>query len=494
MADGSQAVICSGWSEEDRVAAIGSYDILDTPREAEFDDIARIAADVCGTEVAIVNFLDSRRQFFKAEVGFGGRGAPIEVSFCKHAVHHDDVMVVPDATKDPLFASNPVVVGAPHVRFYAGAVIRTSEGIPIGTVCVLGMKPQELGDHQVRTLRLLAKQAMTQLDLRRALVDRQRALEVARNAEREFRDMTDSAPAILWVTDAAGRCNYLNKAWYQFTGQTEREAEGYGWLDATHPDDAREAGEIFMAANARQEAFSLEYRLRSRDGSYRWAVDSGSPRFDASGTFIGYVGTVIDIDGLRRSEERRQVAMGELSHRMKNGLSMVQAIVSQSLRLSNSVEEAEKAISGRIGALASAQDLLVRPDMSPSTVAEVVEKALLPHVGEERRISSAGPAVVLAPDRAIGIALALHELATNSVKYGALSVPDGRIAIAWSLDGEDFGFEWVELGGPAVTVPTRAGFGSRLLERVVPGYFSGKARREFEPAGMRYVLAGKAPK
>ena len=478
------------WNEAERSAALHSYGVLDTPREEEFDDLAQIAAEVCGTPIAVVNLVDTARQFFKAEVGLGVRETPLETSFCGQAILAEEMMIVPDATKDPRFDCNPLVTTDPGLRFYAGALLKTRDGLPIGTVCVLDYRPRDLDEHQIRTLRLLARQAMTQLELRKSLLERDRSLEISKRAEADFRAMSDDAPAILWVTDCTGRCTYLNRAWYAFSGQTKEEAEGFGWLDATHPDDKEKAGEIFLAANAERRAFSLEYRLRHRDGAYRWAIDSGSPRFDSSGNFLGYVGTVLDIDGLRKAERLQQVAMREMSHRMKNSLAMVQAITTQSIRHASSLEDAAASISSRISALSQAQDLLTRPDLSDSTVGEVVAKAMAPHDDGKGRVEASGSRIVLSSDQAVGLVLALHELATNAVKYGALSTPGGRVRISWGDTHGGFGFEWSESGGPVVAEPTRKGFGSRLLDRIVPSYFEGSAIRSFEPHGARYVLNG----
>jgi PAS domain S-box-containing protein len=123
-------------------------------------------------------------------------------------------------------------------------------------------------------------------------------------SESRFRNMADHAPVMMWVTDPSGNCTYLNRRWYEFTGQTEAEALGYGWLDATHPDDAAVAGTAFIEANAARAAFRVEYRLRRADGTYRWAIDAATPRFGANGEYLGYVGSVIDIDERREAEER----------------------------------------------------------------------------------------------------------------------------------------------------------------------------------------------
>lgn len=131
------------------------------------------------------------------------------------------------------------------------------------------------------------------------------------DSEAYYRQMADNTPVMTWITDADGKCVYLNKQWYSYTGQSKKQALGIGWLDVVHPDDAQRSGRIFLNANNRHVSFSLEYRLRAKDGSYRWMLDSGLPRFNADGAYQGYVGSVIDINErkhfeqqLRQSEER----------------------------------------------------------------------------------------------------------------------------------------------------------------------------------------------
>lgn len=143
------------------------------------------------------------------------------------------------------------------------------------------------------------------------ITDRKRIEASLRASEQRFRDMADNAPMMVWVTDPTGYCTYLSRSWYDFSGQTEATGLEFGWLDATHPDDRESSKTIFLAANARQEAFQLEYRLRRKDGEYRTCIDAARPWFGANGEFKGYIGSVIDIDdrklaeaALRRSEER----------------------------------------------------------------------------------------------------------------------------------------------------------------------------------------------
>ena len=135
------------------------------------------------------------------------------------------------------------------------------------------------------------------------LTEKRQAETAVRESEARFRNMADNTPMMMWVTDPDGYCTYLNRTWYEFTGQTVGEAEGFGWLDATHPDDRPRTEQVFLAANAAREPFRTEYRLRRSDGVYRWALDAAMPRFGAHGEYLGYVGSVIDIDERREAED-----------------------------------------------------------------------------------------------------------------------------------------------------------------------------------------------
>ncbi|MBB5768571.1 GAF domain-containing sensor histidine kinase [Xanthomonas euroxanthea] len=156
-------------SEALRLQALRSYGILDTPREAAFEDITRLASIICQTPIALISLVDADRQWFKSEIGMGERETPLFKSMCAHALLDSDVLVVPDTRQDVRFARNPLVTGEAPLHFYAGAVLKTSEGLPLGTVCVLDRQPRQLSAEQVDALRALARQTMAQLELRRAL-------------------------------------------------------------------------------------------------------------------------------------------------------------------------------------------------------------------------------------------------------------------------------------------------------------------------------------
>ena len=191
-------------------------------------------------------------------------------------------------------------------------------------------------------------------------------------------------------------------------------------------------------------------------------------------------------------EEEQHVLQRELSHRMKNTLAMVQAIVSQSLRHADNLLEASETIAGRLVALSRAQDVLTGTNWVSAEVAAVVEHTVAPHRDIGGRFTIAGPRARLSARQALGLSLAVHELATNAAKYGALSNDRGTVAIGWTMNAAmDFHFVWRETGGPPVAPPLRTGFGSRLTQRIVAEYFAGRARIEYGIAGVVFTLEGR---
>jgi PAS domain S-box-containing protein len=295
------------WREEDRVAALRGYGILDTPPEPAFDEITRAAALVFKAPIAVVNLIESDRQFFKSEIGLGVRETPVDVSICAHAILQRDLMVVPDTTRDPRFSGNPLVTGEPHLRFYAGASLETPDGLPIGTVCVLDYAPRPEGitPEQGETLKALARAAMAQIELGRT----NKALH---ESERQLRAITESMPQIVWSARPDGYHDYFNGRWYEFTGATPAESEGEGWNPRLHPDDRPRAFASWRQALATGEPYEIEYRFKSWNGDYRWFIGRALPVRDDTGRVERWFGTCTDIHDLKQAEEERRESQERL--------------------------------------------------------------------------------------------------------------------------------------------------------------------------------------
>jgi GAF domain-containing protein len=184
--------------DHQRVNALREYAIMDTTPETGFDDISRLTSFICDTPIATVTLLDLHRQWFKAKVGLDSSEGPIEHAFCAHTIKQEDLFIVPDAEKDDRFAQNPLVTGAPYIRFYAGAPLVTPEGVPIGTLCAIDRKPRELTGEQKEALAALARQVMMMMELRRTVKALDVALAEQRAAEAEVATLRDLLPMCAW--------------------------------------------------------------------------------------------------------------------------------------------------------------------------------------------------------------------------------------------------------------------------------------------------------
>jgi diguanylate cyclase (GGDEF)-like protein/PAS domain S-box-containing protein len=298
MAEWNVAGSLPSWTEADRLAALRGVEILDTEPESAFDDIVGIAGRVCQAPIAAITFIDERRQWFKAEIGLGVRETPLDISICAHAILQPGLFVVPDTTKDPRFSRNPLVTGEPLLRFYAGALLETDEGLPLGMLCVLDRKPRPDGitPDQAETLLALARAVMSHLKLRQA----NKAL---REHQGELTALTDILPQIIWSAGPDGRDDYNNRQWYEFTGAEPGSAEGDDWASLVHPEDRDRAVALWRQSLQSGEPYECEYRLHHHSGEYRWVLSRGTPVQGARQEVRRWYGTNTDIHEWKQAEE-----------------------------------------------------------------------------------------------------------------------------------------------------------------------------------------------
>ncbi|MEJ5979319.1 PAS domain-containing protein [Novosphingobium sp. PS1R-30] len=326
--DAPGTVPSQGKPRSDRAAALAGYGILDTPQEPEFDDIVRLAADTFGAPIAVVNMVTDDRQWFKAEVGIGQRELPLDVSICAHAIALDDFLVVPDTREDSRFDRNPLVTGENGLRFYAGAILRSAHGLPIGTLCVLDRapRPQGITPHQRLVLEVLARQVMTQLELRKALASQQAGAAQLRS---EVRQRSDAEKALgeveerlrlanratndaIWDWDLVTDHVIWNEALETAHGHRLEDVAPTGawWIAQIHPRDRdRVNHSIHDAIGGTADSWTEEYRFVRADGSYANILDRGHIIRARSGEAVRMIGAMLDVT--ERQRTRAELAINE---------------------------------------------------------------------------------------------------------------------------------------------------------------------------------------
>jgi len=263
-----------------------------------------------------------------------------------------------------------------------------------------------------------------------------------------------------------------------------------------HPDDmARMWTSVAKALDPQGDGrYDVEYRVKQLDGSWRWLSAWGLVEFEGKGAerkAVAIAGASRDLSQVKQAEESQRLLVNELNHRVKNSLATVQSIVLTSLRSAVDIETARKAVNARIVSLAEAHDLLTDRSWAGANLNDLVARVIAPFGSGQ--IAVEGPSLDVSPKQALALSLALHELATNAAKYGALSRPGGQVKLHWDVQNEQLHLNWRETGGPHVIVPSRRGFGSRLLEEVLPGDLDGQCRLEFASDGVRcWITAARS--
>lgn len=443
--------------EQDRLAALRRYAVLDTPAELAFDDLTRIAAHICGTPISLVSLIDEDRQWFKARVGLDTLETPRELAFCAHAIlEPGEVLVVPDATADPRFAGNPLVTSDPNIRFYAGAPLVTPDGHALGTLCVIDRVPRSLTEAQLDALRALSRQTIAQLELRRTAVR-------AEGAYRQLQTTCETAPAAIVILDAAGGVVHHNRAAAQMLGAlpTAVDAQRAYWdrFRIKDRDGAdRRVRDIAPVRALRGETIvGQELLVRRPDGDTVPLLVSAAPMLGQDGEIVGAVAAFQDISRLHEVDRLKSEFVSIVSHELRTPLTSIrgglQLVLAQTSGLSadESAELLQAALANAERLIRISNDILdlakldarsLELHRTPCTVADLVDTACasVAHVpGANGRIRKIVPEslapIVVDGDR---IVQALINLLSNAFKHTPPPAPveievglaEGAITIA----------------------------------------------------------------
>jgi len=289
-------------NEAQRLEELRRYAILDTLPEQEFDDLTRLAALICGTPIALVSFVDATRQWFKSKIGFEESETPRDTSFCAHAIVTPEVMVIPDTLEDEQFHLNPMVIGEPKIRFYAGAPLITPDGHALGTICVKDTVPRGLSDAQREALKALARLAVAELELRRSASDLSQAIHEQHRAEQEIDELFTLSLDMFCIASFDGYFKRINPAWEQVLGISRDDLLAHPYLDFIHPDDRQSTIAEAERLSAGAKTISFENRYRHRDGSYVWLLWNAIPSTNEKLIFA----VARDITQQKRAERRTE--------------------------------------------------------------------------------------------------------------------------------------------------------------------------------------------
>jgi PAS domain S-box-containing protein len=323
-------------------------------------------------------------------------------------------------------------------------------------------------------------------DLRASEEERDRFVRLVENSN-DFVGMVRTDGTVFYINDAARRMVGLEGG---------ADAGSLSIADFLMPEEAAKVANEVLPAVARDGHWAGEIDFRHfGTGEPIPALYSVFPITDADGALIGYGTVTRDFRERKRVENDMQLMNGELAHRLKNVLAVIQSVAQQTLRNAPDTETASHDLSARLAALGAATDVLTGKSWRSADLCELTKRALAPHGLIGRRILINGPSVTLKPEVTMAFALALHELATNASKYGALSNDNGTVALTWTVEGDDadarFALRWEERGGPEVSLPKRKGFGSTLIERSLRSYFRGQAATDYRPEGLVFQLEAR---
>ncbi len=297
-------------NESQRLEALRAYQILDTLPENELDDIARMASEICGTPISLVTLIDKDRQWFKAKIGLDSEETTRDVSFCQYTIMGREVFEVTDALRNERFAQNPLVLGDPHIRFYAGAPLITPDGFNLGSLCVIDRIPRQLTTEQKKALESLARFVISQFELRK----KRSELEVVKT---QYHKMIENAGDIIYTTDLSGQFQYVSHAVTKILGFAPEEIIGKNFEDLI-PRDWKEGVRYFYLKQLKSNTpeTSLEFQIYNKSGGLKWVEQNVVLEYEDA-TIKGFQGIVRDITQRKAVEEELEKARSLLIEAMR---------------------------------------------------------------------------------------------------------------------------------------------------------------------------------
>jgi two-component sensor histidine kinase len=471
-------------AERLRLDTLREYRIMDTPPEAAFDRVTKMAADLYDVPIALVSLVDDCRQWFKSAYGLDTTETPREMSFCQYVIAEDRPVMVTDVLGDPRFRDNPLVTGEPYIRFYAGVPLRAYNGTILGSLCLIDREQRAaLTDVELERLGDFAGIVMAEADLRRVVAERD-------EAQRMLERALDFSGIATWQLDPKTGAMYWHGAVAELFGADYESAlmTADDVLARMPPDDRERVIAALEESRAGGNPYSVEHRIQHPERGVRWIASRGD--WDVWLDEARLTGVSIDITEQKSRQENANLLMRELHHRMRNLFATVSAIISLTRHAARDVDDYVERINSRLDALNRAQNVLLGANFMTGSMHALMREveAAFP------RIRWSGPDLLLPENALVAMALTFNELATNAVKHGALTNEGGSVDVRWTQDPEGseprmFRLTWTETGASGVAAPDRTSFGTMLMERSVRNNLGGTIERHWEPGGLVCEIA-----
>ncbi|MBO9560989.1 MAG: GAF domain-containing protein [Caulobacter sp.] len=401
-----------------------------------------------------------------------------------------------DITKDPRYGRNAPRKGMPEghlpVRSYLAVPVITREGAVLGGLFFGHPEVGRFGARAESLLVGLAAQAAVAIESVRAREAAHAELAQRRDAEERLKFALESGRLGSWELDVETRAYLASDICKANYGRRPDQDFTFADLVASvHPSDRDRMTAAIEDAIRHGAEYDIEYRVRIPGGETRWVHARGRAAQTADhGGARRMAGVSLDITERKRAEERQKLLINELNHRVKNTLVSVQSIASQTLRATDTPEAFREAFEGRIMALSHTHDLLTQQNWEGASLREIFDFELEAFAARDRIDFDYVRDLQLSPKATVALGMAVHELATNALKYGALSAPEGTVRVVWTLEtdeadeGPSLRLTWTERGGPPVVTPTRHGFGARLLEKGLAGELSAQVSLAYDSLGL----------
>jgi PAS domain S-box-containing protein len=440
---------------------------------------------------------DATRLRFGAAAGMSSRYTSAVDGFeirptnpaCGRVAFTGERIIVEDVMTDPLWEPYRTLAQQHSICACWSFPIRSVADKILGTIAIYYDSPHQPRQEEIDAVELLAQTAALIIERYKATEERASAHERLRRSESRLRLALAGARAGAWEWDAGTDDIVWSPEVFAITGLAS-EASAHGletYLTMIEEEDRDTAVSDLKAAFGKGGSFTTEFRIRRTNGVVIWLSISGVVEHARTGKPLRAYGILQDITERKAHEEQIHLLMREVNHRAKNMLSLVQAIARQTA--ARDPEDFLGCFTERIQALAANQDLLVKNRWQGADVEQLV-RAQLAHFADlvGSRIAVDGPKLCLKATAAQAIGLALHELATNAGKYGALSVGSGGVDVCWCLDGDVFAMGWIERNGPPVSPPKRRGFGSTVVDLMAKRSVDGEVKLDYAPSGLVWRL------